>query len=262
MRDVGHALWAAEGQALLSDESPAARTLTLPGSASHLCSVLPPSPVDTALSSVPVLLTSYIPSSGWSSPKYVTLEQLRVMWGSSSVAPAPAPGLPPWASASRDLVPTSSFAPVPPSSSSSASITPSPKVGDLCVLPSPPCDWRGSVCYPCRPAPGECSALRALAGWCLMMLPWSGAVHALLLFAFSTRGAPVVSLCSLLSLCVLLSPASLLPLSLAWPPFPFLFLPSTAFSFPCVLASFPSSCPRPCVPPRDPSRWRSCCSLP
>nr|XP_051693619.1 pleckstrin homology-like domain family B member 1 isoform X17 [Oryctolagus cuniculus] len=67
--------------------------------------------------------------------EYVTLEQLRVMWGSSSVAPAPAPGLPPWASASRDLVPTSSFAPVPPSSSSSASITPSPKMEKL-LLPA------------------------------------------------------------------------------------------------------------------------------
>ncbi|XP_062053129.1 pleckstrin homology-like domain family B member 1 isoform X7 [Lepus europaeus] len=67
--------------------------------------------------------------------EYVTLEQLKVMWGSSAVAPAPAPGLPSWASASRDLVPTSSFAPVPPSSSSSASITPSPKMEKL-LLPA------------------------------------------------------------------------------------------------------------------------------
>uniref|UniRef100_A0A8C0PLV0 Pleckstrin homology-like domain family B member 1 n=1 Tax=Canis lupus familiaris TaxID=9615 RepID=A0A8C0PLV0_CANLF len=60
--------------------------------------------------------------------EYVTLEQLKVMWGTSPVPTAPAPGLPFWASASRDLVPTTCLPPVLPSSSSSASLTPSPKV--------------------------------------------------------------------------------------------------------------------------------------
>nr|XP_008248686.1 pleckstrin homology-like domain family B member 1 isoform X4 [Oryctolagus cuniculus] len=92
----------------------------------QLCSRL--DPYASAIS--PSAPTQPLPDS-----EYVTLEQLRVMWGSSSVAPAPAPGLPPWASASRDLVPTSSFAPVPPSSSSSASITPSPKMEKL-LLPA------------------------------------------------------------------------------------------------------------------------------
>ncbi|KFO31071.1 Pleckstrin homology-like domain family B member 1 [Fukomys damarensis] len=58
--------------------------------------------------------------------EYVTLEQLKVMWGTSPMPPAPTPGWPPWASASRDLVPTTCLPPVPPSSSF-ASITPSPK---------------------------------------------------------------------------------------------------------------------------------------
>ncbi|XP_058519798.1 pleckstrin homology-like domain family B member 1 isoform X9 [Ochotona princeps] len=59
--------------------------------------------------------------------EYVTLEQLKAAWGTSPGPPAPAPGLPSWASASRDLVPTSSLALVLPSSSS-ASIMPSPKM--------------------------------------------------------------------------------------------------------------------------------------
>ncbi|XP_023576896.1 pleckstrin homology-like domain family B member 1 isoform X3 [Octodon degus] len=68
--------------------------------------------------------------------EYVTLEQLKVMWGTSPKPPAPAPGWPPWASASRDRVPTTCLPPVPPSSSSSfASITPSPKMEKL-LLPA------------------------------------------------------------------------------------------------------------------------------
>uniref|UniRef100_A0A286XN24 Pleckstrin homology-like domain family B member 1 n=1 Tax=Cavia porcellus TaxID=10141 RepID=A0A286XN24_CAVPO len=67
--------------------------------------------------------------------EYVTLEQLKVMWGTSPMPPAPAPGRPPWASASRDLVPTTCLPPVPPSSSSFASITPSPKMEKL-LLPA------------------------------------------------------------------------------------------------------------------------------
>ncbi|XP_005378311.1 PREDICTED: pleckstrin homology-like domain family B member 1 isoform X2 [Chinchilla lanigera] len=67
--------------------------------------------------------------------EYVTLEQLKVMWGTSPVPPAPAPGWPPWASASRDLVPTTCLPPVLPSSSSFASITPSPKMEKL-LLPA------------------------------------------------------------------------------------------------------------------------------
>nr|XP_020142303.1 pleckstrin homology-like domain family B member 1 isoform X5 [Microcebus murinus] len=68
--------------------------------------------------------------------EYVTLEQLKVTWGTSPVPPAPAPGLPPWASASRDLAPTTCLPPVLPSSSSSfASITPLPKMEKL-LLPA------------------------------------------------------------------------------------------------------------------------------
>ncbi|XP_077749871.1 pleckstrin homology-like domain family B member 1 isoform X7 [Canis aureus] len=67
--------------------------------------------------------------------EYVTLEQLKVMWGTSPVPTAPAPGLPFWASASRDLVPTTCLPPVLPSSSSSASLTPSPKMEEL-LLPA------------------------------------------------------------------------------------------------------------------------------
>ncbi|XP_032724533.1 pleckstrin homology-like domain family B member 1 isoform X3 [Lontra canadensis] len=62
--------------------------------------------------------------------EYVTLEQLKAMWGSSPVPTAPAPGLPFWVSASRDLVPTTCLPPVLPSSSS-ASLTPSPKMEEL-----------------------------------------------------------------------------------------------------------------------------------
>ncbi|XP_077915015.1 pleckstrin homology-like domain family B member 1 isoform X3 [Halichoerus grypus] len=78
------------------------------------------------------------PASTQLSPKaqeYVTLEQLKAMWGASPVPTASAPGLPLWASASRHLVPTTCLPPVLPSSSSSASLTPSPKMEEL-LLPA------------------------------------------------------------------------------------------------------------------------------
>ncbi|XP_040339143.1 pleckstrin homology-like domain family B member 1 isoform X5 [Herpailurus yagouaroundi] len=67
--------------------------------------------------------------------EYVTLEQLKAMWGTSPMPAAPVPGLPLWAPASRDLVPTTCLPPVLPSSSSFASITPSPKMEEL-LLPA------------------------------------------------------------------------------------------------------------------------------
>ncbi|XP_060035924.1 pleckstrin homology-like domain family B member 1 isoform X8 [Erinaceus europaeus] len=67
--------------------------------------------------------------------EYVTLEQLKAMWGSSPAPAAPAPGLPVWASTSRDLVPTTRLPTVLPSSSSFASVTPSPKMEKL-LLPA------------------------------------------------------------------------------------------------------------------------------
>nr|XP_031526297.1 pleckstrin homology-like domain family B member 1 isoform X6 [Vicugna pacos] len=67
--------------------------------------------------------------------EYVTLEQLKAMWGTLPVPTAPAPGLPSWASASRDLVPTTCLPPVLPSSSSFASVTPSPQMEKL-LLPA------------------------------------------------------------------------------------------------------------------------------
>ncbi|XP_032141175.1 pleckstrin homology-like domain family B member 1 isoform X1 [Sapajus apella] len=66
--------------------------------------------------------------------EYVMLEQQKLMWGTSPMPPAPVPGLPPWASASRDLVPTTCLPPMLPSSSF-ASITPSPKMEKL-LLPA------------------------------------------------------------------------------------------------------------------------------
>ncbi|XP_071068464.1 pleckstrin homology-like domain family B member 1 isoform X4 [Dasypus novemcinctus] len=85
-------------------------------------------------SSVPLIP----PASTQLCPKaqeYVTLEQLKATWGTSPVPPAPAPGLLPWASVSRDLVPTTCLPPVLPSSSSSTSAVPSPKMEKL-LLPA------------------------------------------------------------------------------------------------------------------------------
>lgn len=67
-----------------------------------------------------------------SSFKYVTLEHLKALWGSSSATTGPASGLPLRASASWDLVP-SHLPPRLPSSSSFASVVPAPKVGDVCL---------------------------------------------------------------------------------------------------------------------------------
>ncbi|XP_058542909.1 pleckstrin homology-like domain family B member 1 isoform X7 [Neofelis nebulosa] len=67
--------------------------------------------------------------------EYVTLEQLKAMWGTSPMPASPVPGPPLWAPASRDLVPTTCLPPVLPSSSSFASITPSPKMEEL-LLPA------------------------------------------------------------------------------------------------------------------------------
>ncbi|XP_069411467.1 pleckstrin homology-like domain family B member 1 isoform X2 [Ovis canadensis] len=67
--------------------------------------------------------------------EYVTLEQLKAMWGTSPVPTAPALGLPPWAPASQDLVPTTCLPPALPSSSSFASVTPSPQMEKL-LLPA------------------------------------------------------------------------------------------------------------------------------
>ncbi|XP_073095777.1 pleckstrin homology-like domain family B member 1 isoform X22 [Manis javanica] len=67
--------------------------------------------------------------------EYLTLEQLKAMWGASPTPTAPAPGLPAWASASQDLVPTTCLPPVLPSSSSFASVTASPKMEKL-LLPA------------------------------------------------------------------------------------------------------------------------------
>ncbi|KAM7235583.1 hypothetical protein CapIbe_012769 [Capra ibex] len=67
--------------------------------------------------------------------EYVTLEQLKAMWGTSPVPMAPALGLPPWAPASQDLVPTTCLPPALPSSSSFASVTPSPQMEKL-LLPA------------------------------------------------------------------------------------------------------------------------------
>lgn len=99
-------------------------------------SVLFPSPTVRAISWVLRPLIFCIPSCGCPSLKYVTLEQLRVVWGTPPMPPSPSPGLPSWASASQDLAPITCLPPMLPSSF--ASITRSSKVGGLCVLPTPP----------------------------------------------------------------------------------------------------------------------------
>ncbi|XP_046541426.1 pleckstrin homology-like domain family B member 1 isoform X2 [Equus quagga] len=92
----------------------------------QLCSRLDP----YASATSPSVLAQPLPDS-----EYVTLEQLKAMWGTLPMPTAPAPGLPLWASASWDLVPTTCLPPVLPSSSSFASITPSPKMEKL-LLPA------------------------------------------------------------------------------------------------------------------------------
>ncbi|XP_036048990.1 pleckstrin homology-like domain family B member 1 isoform X2 [Onychomys torridus] len=66
--------------------------------------------------------------------EYVTLEQLKVMWGTSPMPPTPSPGMSSWASASRDLVPITRLPPTLPFSSF-ASVTPSSKMEKL-LLPA------------------------------------------------------------------------------------------------------------------------------
>eukprot|EP00072_Mus_musculus_P066798 XP_017168561.1 PREDICTED: pleckstrin homology-like domain family B member 1 isoform X3 [Mus musculus] len=81
-----------------------------------------------------VLLTP--PASTQLCPKaqeYVTLEQLRVVWGTPPMPPSPSPGLPSWASASQDLAPITCLPPMLPSSF--ASITRSSKMEKL-LLPA------------------------------------------------------------------------------------------------------------------------------
>ncbi|XP_063120920.1 pleckstrin homology-like domain family B member 1 isoform X15 [Rattus norvegicus] len=65
--------------------------------------------------------------------EYVTLEQLKVIWGAPPMPPSPSPSLPSWASASQDLVPITCLPPTLPSSF--ASITPSSKMEKL-LLPA------------------------------------------------------------------------------------------------------------------------------
>ncbi|XP_029398661.1 pleckstrin homology-like domain family B member 1 isoform X4 [Mus pahari] len=65
--------------------------------------------------------------------EYVTLEQLRVVWGTPPMPPRPSPGLPSWASASQDLAPITCLPPMLPSSF--ASITRSSKMEKL-LLPA------------------------------------------------------------------------------------------------------------------------------
>lgn len=179
------------------------RGLRLPGLGKPVRSVLPPItlplPMGQALSWVPVQLTSHVPSHVWPSPKYLTLEQLKAMWGASPTPTAPAPGLPAWASASQDLVPTTCLPPVLPSSSSFASVTASPKVGGLCVpgTRGAPCVWVWASAHPAlssRPTPGDCSVpvgsgrQRHRHSACL----WSGVCA--FLSALSTFAATVFSL--------------------------------------------------------------------
>ncbi|XP_076432234.1 pleckstrin homology-like domain family B member 1 isoform X15 [Peromyscus maniculatus bairdii] len=66
--------------------------------------------------------------------EYVTLEQLKAMWGTSPMPPTPSPGLSSWASASQDLVPITRLPPTLPFSSF-ASVTPSSKMEKL-LLPA------------------------------------------------------------------------------------------------------------------------------
>ncbi|XP_069854089.1 pleckstrin homology-like domain family B member 1 isoform X4 [Dipodomys merriami] len=88
----------------------------------QLCACLDPS----ASTTFPSVLPQTLPES-----EYVTLDQLKVTWGSSPMPPPPTPGLCP-----RDLVPTTCLPPVLSSSSSSlASVTPSPKMEKL-LLPA------------------------------------------------------------------------------------------------------------------------------
>nr|XP_042136713.1 pleckstrin homology-like domain family B member 1 isoform X4 [Peromyscus maniculatus bairdii] len=96
---------------------------------------LGPSPRSSQAGASSVPLTP--PASTQLCPKaheYVTLEQLKAMWGTSPMPPTPSPGLSSWASASQDLVPITRLPPTLPFSSF-ASVTPSSKMEKL-LLPA------------------------------------------------------------------------------------------------------------------------------
>ncbi|XP_043435445.1 pleckstrin homology-like domain family B member 1 isoform X3 [Prionailurus bengalensis] len=111
-----------EAELLISESSGTASLVPFPGSSQAGASSVP---------LIPPASTQLCPKA----QEYVTLEQLKAMWGTSPVPAAPVPGLPLWAPASRDLVPTTCLPPVLPSSSSFASVTPSPKMEEL-LLPA------------------------------------------------------------------------------------------------------------------------------
>lgn len=94
------------------------------------------------------------------SPQYLPCEQLEAVWGAPSAPTVPAPGLPLWASASRDPVPTTCLPPGPSSSSSFASVTPAPKVGGPCAPATPSPVPRGPVCVLLCPRPGPAGSGR------------------------------------------------------------------------------------------------------
>ncbi|XP_052614215.1 pleckstrin homology-like domain family B member 1 isoform X7 [Peromyscus californicus insignis] len=96
---------------------------------------LGPSPRSSQAGASSVPLT--LPASTQLCPKaheYVTLEQLKAMWGTSPMPPTPSPGLSSWASASQDLVPITCLPPMLPFSSF-ASVTPSSQMEKL-LLPA------------------------------------------------------------------------------------------------------------------------------
>ncbi|XP_058542907.1 pleckstrin homology-like domain family B member 1 isoform X5 [Neofelis nebulosa] len=111
-----------EAELLISESSGTASLVPFPGSPQAGASSVP---------LIPPASTQLCPKA----QEYVTLEQLKAMWGTSPMPASPVPGPPLWAPASRDLVPTTCLPPVLPSSSSFASITPSPKMEEL-LLPA------------------------------------------------------------------------------------------------------------------------------
>ncbi|XP_078288934.1 pleckstrin homology-like domain family B member 1 isoform X1 [Panthera onca] len=111
-----------EAELLISESSGTVSLVPFPGSSQAGASSVP---------LIPPASTQLCPKA----QEYVTLEQLKAMWGTSPMPAAPVPGPPLWAPASRDLVPTTCLPPALPSSSSFASITPSPKMEEL-LLPA------------------------------------------------------------------------------------------------------------------------------
>lgn len=197
------------------------------------------------------------------------------MWGTSPVPAAPAPGLPPWAPASQDLVPTTCLLPALPSSSSFASIPPSAQVGGLCVpaTRSPLVAWLClCVLCPCAVASQPSAGPRggALpAGGAVLRLAGVvvGAARVCGLGVVPCFSLPLARLRQLFSHCVFFSlhspfslPSFLFSLPVCFPdnglPLPFLqpspffalffLFPPLSFPFPSLLdlssPSFPS-CP-------------------